>query len=170
MKQILVPTDFSRCAFEALQTAAAMAKKVGATLHIAHFYEKPLSGISLEIKVDVEALKVMTAEIEEEMDRLCALDFLDGVDVVKHFIPEMRLWQAFETETLKDIDLVVMGSHGASGFREVFIGSNAQKMIQMSPVPVLTIKEFVDLGKLKDVIFASNFYMENEENFGQIRD
>lgn len=170
MKNILVPTDFSHCAFEALQVAANLAKKSGATLHLAHFYEKPLAGISLEIQVDLEALRSLKEEIKEEMGRLVTFDFMDGLEVVTHFIPEMKLWEAFHTNTIIDIDFVVMGSHGASGFKEFFLGSNAQKMIQMSPVPVLTVKDFADMESIRDVVFASNFYEENEGNFESIRD
>ena len=64
MKNILVPTDFSHCAFEALQVAAKFARKTNAILHLAHVYNKPLTGMSLDITVDVQALKPVSVEIE----------------------------------------------------------------------------------------------------------
>lgn len=68
------------------------------------------------------------------------------------------------------IDLVVMGSHGASGFKELFIGSHTQKIVRLSPVPVLVIKRPVENLSIKHIIFAYDFEITAHEKFLKIVD
>jgi nucleotide-binding universal stress UspA family protein len=56
-----------------------------------------------------------------------------------------------------------MGSHGASGAREVFIGSNAEKMVRNSTVPVLVVKEYYR-GPIKNIVFPNTLNTENQED------
>ena len=59
-------------------------------------------------------------------------------------------------ETPHPVDLVVMGSHGARGFRGV-VGSNTQKVVRIAPMPVLVIKHQIDDFTVNDLVYASNF-------------
>ena len=59
-----------------------------------------------------------------------------------------------------DCDLIVMGSHGSSGIKEVFVGSNTEKVVRTSEIPVLVIKNKVKEFKMDTVVFASNFDKE----------
>ncbi len=66
------------------------------------------------------------------------------------------------TELLKsaeahNADLIVMGSHGASGFQEMFIGSNTEKVVRNSDVPVLVVKREEPEFKADKFVFASDF-------------
>ena len=66
---------------------------------------------------------------------------------------------------LKDefgIDLIVMGSHGASGLKEMFVGSNAEKVVRTSDVPVLVIKNEHRSFNVSDFVFASDFKNDNK--------
>jgi K+-sensing histidine kinase KdpD len=56
-----------------------------------------------------------------------------------------------------------MGSHGASGLRELFIGSNAERLVRQSPVPVLVVKDYYK-GPVKDIVFPNTLDMENQED------
>src|SRR6185369_5620641 len=53
------------------------------------------------------------------------------------------------------IDLIVMGTHGASGIREFFIGSNAEKIVRYASVPVITVKQQIK-NKVKNIAFATD--------------
>ena len=59
-----------------------------------------------------------------------------------------------EVAITNDVDLIVMGSHGASGFKEVFIGSNTEKVIRTSEIPVLVIKNEETNTLFNNVVFA----------------
>jgi nucleotide-binding universal stress UspA family protein len=66
----------------------------------------------------------------------------------------------------KSIDTVVMGSHGASGLREYFIGSNAEKIVRRSSVPVLIVKEYLKEG-VKNIVFPNNLDLEDQDDLLQ---
>jgi nucleotide-binding universal stress UspA family protein len=55
-----------------------------------------------------------------------------------------------------EIDLVVMGTHGSSGLREFFIGSNAEKVVRKAPCPVLTVKHEISLEETRKIIFGTD--------------
>ena len=78
--------------------------------------------------------------------------------------------------TNHDADLVVMGTKGSGGVEEVLIGSNTEKVVRYAKCPVITIKDKVDLDKVKHIVFATSL-MEDQpdiverlklarENFG----
>lgn len=67
-----------------------------------------------------------------------------------------------------DVDLIVMGSHGASGYKEMFVGSNAEKVVRHSEVPVLIIKEEQGDFKVNNFVFASDFSDEIKAPFQKV--
>lgn len=169
MKKILVPTDFSECASNALRTASVIARQTNAEIHIIHAYEKPLSGLSLQIDVDISALRELLSYIEQEMERMMGSEFLVGLDVHSHIESDRKIWEMIGLEPYSGMDMVVMGSHGASGVKETFIGSNTQKTVQYAHQPVLVVKDSHDPREFKDVAFASNFSGEAETTFPEIK-
>ena len=66
------------------------------------------------------------------------------------------------------IDLIVMGSHGVSGFREMFIGSNTEKVVRMSDIPVLVIKNYHKTFRIKNFVYASDFSDEIKAPFSKV--
>jgi nucleotide-binding universal stress UspA family protein len=67
-----------------------------------------------------------------------------------------------------DVDLIVMGSHGASGFQEMFIGSNTEKVVRNSNVPVVVIKHEDANFKPEKFVFASDFSEEIKKPFEKV--
>src|SRR5690606_13764389 len=61
------------------------------------------------------------------------------------------------------VDIIIMGSHGASGFREMFIGSNTEKVVRTSKIPVLVIKNEHEKFAIKNFVFASDFSQERKQ-------
>ncbi|WP_319800033.1 universal stress protein [Flavobacterium sp. N1718] len=61
-----------------------------------------------------------------------------------------------------------MGSHGASGYKELFIGSNAEKIVRTSEVPVLVIKNEIPEFRVHNMVFASDFSAEIRKPFTQL--
>ena len=62
----------------------------------------------------------------------------------------------------KKADIIIMGSHGATGMREYFIGSNAEKIVRNSTVPVLVTKDYVR-GTIQDIVFPNTLETEKQE-------
>lgn len=171
MKHILVPTDFSECAEDALKVAAKLARMSDAMLHVAHVYfnVQPTFIYGVE-EYDGSATERMRDNIQEQLDLLLKIPELDGIQVQKHCIMNKPLWDIMDLETMKDMDFIVMGSHGSSGVREFFIGSNAQKMIQAASRPVLVVKQYFDPENIENVLFASNFYTQAVDSFKPIKE
>lgn len=169
MERILVPLDFSECSVNALKTAAELARKSSAEILLVHAYEKPLSGITIQVEVDKKALKALHNQIMAEMDQILKLPFLEGVNVSKHFISDQRIYEILESEKFSNIDLVVMGSQGADGMRRGFMGSNAQRFVQRATCPVLILKNYAALSSLKNLVFVSNFHKETRIGFEPIK-
>lgn len=170
MKKIIVPTDFSDCAFNALRTASVLARQIDAEIHLVHAYEKPLSGLSLQVEVDLAALRQLRSYIDEEIDRMLQSEFLVGLNVIKHVEADRKPWEILNLDPYIGMDLIVMGSHGSSGVKETFIGSNTQRFVQHSELPVLVVKESHDPREFKDILFASNFFGESDTAFEKVRD
>ncbi|HCM77185.1 MAG TPA: universal stress protein, partial [Cytophagales bacterium] len=60
------------------------------------------------------------------------------------------------------VDLVIMGTKGASGLKEFFVGSNTEKVVRWSPVPVIAIKKSVKASSIQNIVFPSTLH-NNEE-------
>lgn len=168
MKHILIPTDFSDCANYALEVAGVIAKKTDATLHIVHVYERPLQNLR-NATLDVKANSAILKQIDEQLENLSDMPYLQGVKLDRHILPDVSITDIVENSEFSNADLIVMGSHGASGWKELLVGSNTEKIVRIANAPVLTIKKKHDNFKLEDMVFASTFYTEVESVFPKIK-
>lgn len=166
MKNILVPFDFSIHATNAFKFALNIAKQSNATIHLIHVIELPvLNGQLLGPAYDYETpfLNELTEKAEKEFTKLKDNFKLKGVTVVSKIdfgSPSVKILTHATTES---IDLIVMGSHGSSGLVEFFLGSNTEKVVRKSPVPVLVIKNN-STGIIKNIVFPTALETEHEES------
>jgi nucleotide-binding universal stress UspA family protein len=167
MKTILVPTDFSDHALYATKVAASIAKKIKAKMDIIHVNKMSTVGFEHYHYLEKYYQEVKT-ETQEQMKELSQMDFLKGIKVENRIINDMLMWELVTSEEFKNVDLIVMGSHGKSGFSKAFIGSNTEKIVRMAESPVLTIKNEIETFVIKDLVFASNFLEESYEAFKKI--
>ncbi len=157
MKKILVPVDFSEPSAYALEVAAKIAKLQQAEIVVLH-----MLGLSEAILTKNESQEYEEAKYYMELARKRFLTFLDrpylkGIKIRK-IVQNYTLFKELNTVTKEQgIALIVMGSHGASGFNEVFAGSNTQKVVRTSDVPVLVIKGPMPDFKIKNILFACDF-------------
>lgn len=169
MKTILVLTDFSEHALYALKVAASIAKKINAKIKLVHTYDLSSSTFSENYYFE-KFYDQIKNQAEERLNTLVDMDILKEIEVSKHIITNMLIRKLVTHDKYKDIDLIVIGSHGTSGFNKIFIGSNTEKVVRLADSPVLTIKnEYADFN-IKKMIFASNFYDESYTAFEKIKD
>jgi nucleotide-binding universal stress UspA family protein len=166
MKKILVPTDFSSGAESALKVAALLAKKYNSELHVLHLLELPFNMVdpmheTSELPEAMFFMKMAHQKFEDFLDK----DYLSGVNVVEGIQNGTAFDGIIDTAHGKDIDLIVMGSRGASGLKEMVIGSNTEKVVRTSDVPVLVIKKEDENFKINDFIFACEFTPEYKTSF-----
>ena len=161
MKKIIVPIDFSEHSEYALKTAAKLAKKANAELLVLHMLE--LSDIILtetdsqQQQKAVFFLKLVEQKFETFLDK----EYLKDVNVtpiVKHY---KVFSEVNDVAKEHDADIIVMGSHGTSGFKEFFVGSNTERVVRNSETPVLVIKNEIKDINFGTAVFATNFEEEN---------
>jgi nucleotide-binding universal stress UspA family protein len=165
MKKILVPCDFSKPAINAFRFALDVATQSKGTIHLLNVIELPIMHDTVIMPVlnfEEQLLKDLRENAETQFKKITDKYKATNIKVVVKtvFGSVSRMIQ----EYIKDesIDLVVMGSHGATGAREFFIGSNAEKMVRNSPVPVLVIKDQFK-GPIKNIVFPNTLETENQE-------
>ncbi|WP_296383042.1 universal stress protein [Winogradskyella sp.] len=157
MKRIIVPIDFSEHSEFALEAASNIARKYDSELIVLHMLE--LSNAILtagSASLNEEAvfyLKLAEQKFETFLDK----PYLEGLNItpiVKHF---KVFSEVNEVANEHNVNLIVMGSHGASGIKEVLIGSNTEKVVRHSDIPVLVIKHNPILFDFENGVFACDF-------------
>lgn len=171
MKRILVPVDFSKEAESAARVAASIARKTGSEIFLVHMLELPVTTI------DPAEMNTISSEPQiiyfmklahQKFEKFKKLPFFKGLTVVET-IQFQHAFSGIINESEKNkIDLIVMGSQGASGLQEMFIGSNTEKVVRRSKVPVLVIKTGVEDFVVNDIIFASDFNKESKSTFHRV--
>jgi len=154
LKQILYLTDFSRPSEAALPFAFEIARSHGSTVHVVHVLTSALQSYPESLKADREIA-------EAEMKRVEAR--LNGVVHDTRVIQSVDLWSGFEQAiTQQGIDLVVVETHGRTGAERLLLGSAAEQIFRLSPVPVMTVgpdvpPERAAVGALDRILFATDF-------------
>ena len=168
MKKILVPTDFSKQADYALSVASQLAKKYDGEIYLLHMLELPLHQVdAMGSHSDLPEAMFFMKLAHKRFKEVTEKDYLEGVSV--HEIVKFHQTFSGIIDSCKeyDIDIIVMGSHGVSGFKEMFIGSNTEKVVRTSQVPVLVIKNAHENFEVNDFVFASDFKNDNKETYKQ---
>lgn len=166
MKNILVPTDFSDTASRAADIAIAIAEKSGAEIHFLHLQITPVPWVKLDKEKEQrfpETLKEI-GRAKSELNKLVKKAENKGLKAEQFLVFDVGREEILKHIPFHHHDFVVMGSHGASGAKELFVGSNAQKVLRDATVPVLIIKE-KSKWPVKNVVFASNFEEDVKEPF-----
>lgn len=165
IKNILIPTDFSELSQNALNTAVAICNRQNATLHVLHVVENrimitPPESIKTAIYVIPELEKAGSENLATLKRKLLKKNKINIQTYMEYGNPADSIRdKAIELHC----ELIVMGTHGTSGFREFFIGSNAYNVIKNTTIPVLTIpgkKKVKEFTKILFPIRATKGIME----------
>jgi nucleotide-binding universal stress UspA family protein len=142
LKKILVPTDFSETGMLAIQHASFLARLAKADMILLHVL--PYSEYHFEIPEPV-----LRIENHDQINKIVAqkLDELAD-DVNKNYGIRPKVMSSegkiareiMQIAKDENVDLIVMGTHGAKGFEEIMIGSNAHKVVSLAPCPVITVQ------------------------------
>jgi nucleotide-binding universal stress UspA family protein len=143
--RILVPTDFSPAADAALGYARALAKALGASLHILHVFDDPYTTAAYAPEVYASlppdfrerALQDAARELEARLGAEEKRQFGGTTDVVVGS-PAKEIIRFADA---KSIDLIVMCTHGRSGLAHLLLGSVAERIVRTAPCAVLTVRE-----------------------------
>ncbi|KOS04774.1 hypothetical protein AM493_00970 [Flavobacterium akiainvivens] len=164
MKQILFPTDFSEAANTAFIYALKFADSFNAEVLILHVYDLPI--------VETPPLPESTKEIFDIVEMNQFESFREELPALHKLAEEHNLGHIKIRNTLlygdlvyninkiceeEAIDLIVMGTKGASGLKETFLGSTTASVITNAKVPVLGIPAEAEYEPIKSVVFTTQY-------------
>ena len=137
--KILVPTDFSQPADEALEYARTLGAHLGASLHLLHVMHEPLLAEGLAAEAAIATAPSLHDETVAETRRglasrsrgTASAEFAVGDTVANIVAYASRL----------GADLIVMGTRGRTGMAHLLLGSVAEHVVRTAPCPVMTVRQ-----------------------------
>lgn len=165
MKQLLIPTDFSENAWNALNYGLELFKKTECTIYLLHVNPiPPYSGAGTSLRAAGEnftdmLLKESKKDLQELLARIHKLPAN-----AKHIFVPIALYDYFvdsvrrESET-KNIDLIIMGTKGASGLKKATVGSNTGDVITKIKCPLLAVPEDAAFSPPREIAFATDYHI-----------
>ncbi|UPZ17362.1 universal stress protein [Flavobacterium humidisoli] len=169
MKRILVPTDFSQHAEDALRVASQIAKKNNSEIILLHMLELPQqSNDAIVGGTSIPETMLFMKKANETLDEVASKEYLEGIPVTEIVKMDKPIHGITQISKDYDVDLIIMGSHGSSGVEELLIGSNTEKVVRNSEIPVLVIKKNIPNFNASDIVFASDFSEEAKKPFEKL--
>lgn len=173
MKKILVPVDFSDQALNACEVAASIAQKTKSEIILLHMLDIPSGSIDPAEGSNLSGggqTIFYLKSIHKRFEELKAQPFFEGISLVEKVLFHKTFEGVIEESKKNNVDLIIMGSQGATGLKEMLVGSNTEKVVRMSHIPVLVIKQHVADFKIEDLVFASDFSEESKKSFQNVVD
>jgi nucleotide-binding universal stress UspA family protein len=143
LKHILVPTDFSEPSETALRYGRDLARAYGGTLHVIHVAEDLITRYALDM------YPTGIDEMQEDLER-SARERLNALVTDEDRVQlraKTHVWTSNQTAAAiaeyaaqRNIDLIVMGTHGRTGMSHLFTGSVAERVVRTAACPVLTVR------------------------------
>lgn len=176
MKRILFPTDFSNSAEAAFNYAVKFAEVFNAEIIVLHVYDLPIIDTPVMPETTQEVLNVVEknqfnsfkAELAE-LEKRVAKKGLDTISLRTVLLYGSLTYNVNKVCEDEDIDLVIMGTTGASGLKEVFLGSNTASVIKNISVPVLAIPTAAEFHhQIKSIVFTTEYKTSDKEALDEL--
>ena len=169
MKTILVPVDFSEHAEYALEVAAELAAKYGSEIIVLHMLGLTEAFLTRDEDQEVAAAHYYMKLAKKRFNQFLDKPYLKGLKI-REMVQNYKIFsEVNQVAREQKADLIVMGSHGAGGFNELFVGSNTEKVVRSSDIPVLVIKVRRKGFGPKKVVLATDFNIEGVKAYQNLR-
>ena len=174
MKKILVPCDFSTQSNEAYKVAIELATRAKGEIFLAHviaiptLYNTEYAGDPLAF--DPLYLKRMEEDIKKELEKMKKQAASDSIVVSTEVVYGELISGIKQIAETRKIDQIVMGTAGASGFTEIFIGSNTEKVVRFSPVPVLAVRKAIGLRSVRNILLPSTLDLNQTDFVNKLKE
>lgn len=169
MKNIIIPTDFSSNAELALDFAISNFNDAETVFWLTHVYRMPYSGAVVSIDLD----NLLKEDREDEMRKelAAARERFPELQIKGHTIQGTFIDVISKIVDNESIDMIVMGTTGATGAKGVLLGSNAANVVKHAKVPVVLYPNDCGVKSLKKIVFATDLkYVKGYETFQPIRE
>lgn len=168
MQKILVPTDFSDVSNHALDLARQLAQRDNCQILLLNIIEHASAatfntmGVTDYDPMESLYMKKMIESVKNKMEGIRNSKDFKGVDIKTKVTIGNPFVEITQDIVNTDTDIVIMGTQGTEGAEELFVGSNAEKVIRYAQCPVITIKEKTNISDIKNIVFASDFKLPGE--------
>lgn len=167
MKKILVPCDFSDAAVQAFKFAVEIANQSNGEILLLNVIELPVMHDTLlmpTLNFEEAFIKDMKANAVKNFYKMKDKWAKEGSKVSTHieYGPTAHAIRQFTAD--KKVDLVVMGTKGVTGVEEFFVGSNTEKIVRWSSVPVIAVKKSVKASSIKNIVFPNTLEDTKEQD------
>lgn len=154
MKTILVPTDFSNNANNALKYANDFAKVINNKIVLLHSYLPIVGKYSVISGIVAEDIAIQKKSSEKKLEKVSSKYVkVPSSHLVKIGDPIDEIIDAAQKSKSQ---LIVMGTHGASGLKRILFGSNTSNVISKSNIPVLAIPQRYRFKKINSIVYATD--------------
>jgi nucleotide-binding universal stress UspA family protein len=156
--RILVPIDFSDCALNALEYAISFAKATEGKLILLYAYHIPVPAAEAAMTINT---RLVDEFIKEGDDRMKGL--FERYPDLDHLVESQKIEMAFATDAITSeireskVDLIIMGTHGASNAFDEMVGSNTLHIIRKSNKPVLAVPSEVKHFDIKEILYSYDY-------------
>jgi nucleotide-binding universal stress UspA family protein len=144
IRSILLPTDFSECAESALPYAVQMARTTNARLLCLHVIEPMMPPVGYapvtEPLPTVDISEQLQASAERELPKLAEREECAGLEVEEVIAHGEAAAEIVRVARERDVDLIVISSHGRTGLGRMLFGSTAESVVRHARCPVLVVK------------------------------
>jgi len=179
MKKILVPIDFSQRSLSALQLGAVIAKKSSAKITIVHILTNPFVIVTapeayplpaIEMSAQYDFQEKLEKSAISNLNKLKTKPWLSSLEVETKIITGSSAYKEIlkYAEIIKP-NLIVMGTNGTRGLSEIFLGTNAERIIRFTAIPVLVVGSKLKKPGINTIVFASLFNEDTDKVFPFIK-
>lgn len=173
MKKILVPCDFSYTAKQAYNFAVELAEKTEGEVFVLRVIDLPFSYESAYAAGHFSHEEKLLQQLQD-----VAQKNFESLRKVSRPYPNVHFSAVHGavTDTIitfaenEKIDLIVMGTNGASGMKEYFVGSNTEKIVRYAPVPVISIRNLTGLKSITNIVFPTDVTSASKDLVAKVKE
>ncbi len=174
MKKILVPIDFSKNSRHALDFAIEFNELIKGEIVLIHVLDLPITqhgyiGLATQANLEVYYGKKVINKTQDQLAGWAQTVSSTGQmvsTILKYGNPYEGISKSISAE---DADWIVMGSKGASGLKDIFIGSNAERVVRFAKSPVIVIKGETHVDEIRSIVLATDGTESGEKLIAKVK-
>lgn len=172
MKRIILPTDFSENAFNAIRYAISLFEKETCTFYLLNTFTPSAFYVGMNTINTYSALQleeIASKNSKRELDEV-EKEIKENFSNPKHIFVKLTAFNLLASEIINltethGIDLVVMGTKGATGAKEVFLGTQTMYTMKKVKCPVIAVPSDFHYQVPKEILFATDFKFNQENKY-----
>ncbi|HEX8919853.1 MAG TPA: universal stress protein [Pyrinomonadaceae bacterium] len=144
LRSILLPTDFSECASHALSYATSLARDANAFIICVHVVEPVMPTVGYTGITEPLPVADISEQLEDsatrELPKIADFEECAGLEIEEVIVHGDAASEIVRVAKERNVDLIVISSHGRTGWGRILFGSTAESVVRHAPCPVLVVK------------------------------